>query len=148
MASSFLYSKHNIGTVPKDIGFSEYLALVERSPEELERRIQRRASAFVLARDVYYSRYSSYLPAWFDALGRDRIMLITFEELVASADAISRIATFFGIHLPNDVGLARENETRAFASPWLQRQVRRYASLVPSGSFRTFLRERYRSWSA
>lgn len=67
-------------------------------------------------------RYADWLPAWWEVMGRDRVHLVWFEDLVADAPRVlADVASWLGLDpagLPDE--LRSENRTTAFRNPRLQ----------------------------
>lgn len=85
--SSFLYSKHTLRRVPQDLDFSEYLRLVRRGSSSFDSLIHDPRTRHVLARDVEFSRYVTFLEEWVQDFPREQILLYPFEDMVADPRA-------------------------------------------------------------
>jgi hypothetical protein len=124
--SSFGFSRNNLGRVRGDLSFSDYVRLVESGddPRTFERRLGAGPSAYVLARDLRYSRYVDYLAQWRDRVGEDRMRILLFEEMSADPRReVQTICDWLGID-PSfyaSYDFTARNRTVAVRSPRLQR---------------------------
>lgn len=131
--SSFQYSKNNLGNVRRDLSFSRFVEELKRDP--LSRAIDECAgeSAYVLRRDIEYSRYIEYVSAWVTRFGRERVHVLLFEELKQEPrafmqDLARRLRidpTFYDRY-----DFPRRNETIHVRHPALHRRVRRLNGLL------------------
>lgn len=81
--SSFLYTKHNLARLNKNISFSAYLQLVRAGKKLYPDICNHAGSAYVLENDVDYSRYAIFLKKWMEAVGAKNILPLFLEDLNA-----------------------------------------------------------------
>ena len=86
--SSFNYTKHNLGLIPKNLMFGDFLQLISNGIPLFPKYCLSSSSAFVLERDKLYGQYANYLRPWIERLGRDRIEIIFFEDLRAGPERV------------------------------------------------------------
>ncbi|MBI1315622.1 hypothetical protein GC167_02015 [bacterium] len=80
--------------------------------------------------------YAEFLSRWFEALGRDRVQVLLFEELIGDPRTVlERLARFLEIDLDfyNKYGFPQHNETYATRNPGLHRKAVGFLPLVPKG---------------
>jgi hypothetical protein len=71
-------------------------------------------------------RLGTYVERMFDAVGRDRCLVVVFDDLVAdSALEARRIVDFLGLEPIEHVPLRAERRSRQVRYPWLQRLLKR-----------------------
>ena len=59
------------------VTFAQFLEMLEKQDRSLEGRT-------ILLNAIEHSKYSTYLKRWYDALGRERVYVLLFEDMVAS----------------------------------------------------------------
>lgn len=131
--SSFAYTQNNLGRISPDIGLADYCTAVAQG-DPLTNMVQHEASAYVLARDIEYSRYARWLAPWIETLGKDRVLPILFEDMRADPQTTLRQVTDWLELPPVDIpreALEARNRTEAVRSPKVQRVMRHLNSLVP-----------------
>ena len=71
-------------------------------------------------------RLGTYVERMFEAVGRDRCLVVVFDDLVAdSAGEAKRIIDFLGLDPIDFVPLSAERRSRQVRYPWLQRLLKR-----------------------
>jgi hypothetical protein len=84
--SSFQYTANNLARLPAGLTFSEYVQTIEDGAEITPDLCPNPASAYVLSRDIEYSRYINYLAPWFDCLCRKRLRVLVMENMIRDPD--------------------------------------------------------------
>jgi hypothetical protein len=115
--SFFEYQKTRL-RIPADMRIEDYLARADTlAPADFGDPENERWFA------VGGSRYADFLPAWVDQFGRERLLVLTFEDLTADpARVLTDTVTWLGLdpaRLP-DEALSSENRTMAYKSKGLQ----------------------------
>ncbi|MFN2595925.1 MAG: sulfotransferase domain-containing protein, partial [Pyrinomonadaceae bacterium] len=82
--SSFQYSKHNLANVRGDLSFARYVALARGGADSSSLAALAGESAYVLARDIGYSRYAEHIAPWVERFGRGRVNVLRFEDMRAN----------------------------------------------------------------
>jgi hypothetical protein len=143
--SSFAYSKER-GNVRRDVGFADFLRLAEDNPGETAQGWATGASAYVLPRDLQYSRYSDYLGEWRRKFGDERMKILLFEDLRADPKAVlQNLCGWLGIDpaFYDDYAFAGRNPTISVRSPAIQRLARGIAAKLGSGSLKDLAKRLY-----
>ena len=125
--SSFNYTQNNLARLSANLDFESFLALLERGQTLYPRYCTSEKSAYVLERDIEYSRYSTYLGAWANAMGPDRFKVIIFEEMIQNpGETLSSITDW--LKLPRmtatELQMDASNRTVPIRNPILHRAVR------------------------
>jgi len=134
--SSFQYTKLNLAAVDPRMDFAEFVDLALEDQQRLERRISDPRSRAVLPRDIGYSRYVHYLRHWSDALGPDRVMVLSLEQLRGDPRGVlCRLSDWLGVDRGGFAGLSleRHNETRSPRWARLHRLARWLGDRWPTG---------------
>ena len=80
-------------------------------------------------------RLGTYVERLFAAVGRERCLVVVFDDLIADSAAQSRrIVDFLGLEPVEPLPLRRQRQTRQVRYPWLQRLLKR-----PPMPLRTYL---------
>ena len=144
--SSFQYSKHNLANVRRDLSFAQFITEVMRRPDSALISEYAGESAFVLQRDIEYSRYIEHLSRWIARFGRERIQIYLFEEM-------KRDPRLFMQTLAGRLGIAAEfydrydfpvrNETVTVRNTSLHRRVKKLNRAIPRFPMRSVLKNTY-----
>ena len=71
-------------------------------------------------------RFGTYVERLFDAVGRERCLVVIFDDLIADPRGqYQRIMDFIGLTADKDVDLTVERESRGMRYAWLQRLLKR-----------------------
>lgn len=96
--SSFNFTQNNLLRLRRDLRFPAYLELLRKGAALYPDYCTDRFSAYVLERDLRYSRYADYLSRWFEALGRERVKVLCYEDVRADPQAaISELTDWLGL---------------------------------------------------
>lgn len=137
--SSFAYSK-NKGNLRSGLSFTEFVHLVKNQPgPTAQPEWAWRASAYVLPRDIQYSRYIEYLSAWRERLGDGRLRVIVLEEMRADPKAVVKeLCDWVGIDpaFYDDYDFAPRNRTSPIRSQLVQRIAHKLGERIGPGPFR------------
>lgn len=138
--SLYTYFRDNWSWIPGDMSFPEFLAAVRAGSHDFKgNELARNALA--------YGRYVDYLLPWRERLGEERIMVATFDELIADQRGLTkRVADWVGLDATfyDDFAFPRENETYAPRNRLLQNVNVAVRGLLPRGAFYENLRGLYR----
>jgi len=143
--SSFYYTKYNLAAVAGGFSFSDYVdRLLEGHGDAIARLVTRPASAYVLPRELEYSRYVEHLLAWRDALGSHRVLVFLFEDWIRDPAAVTRRICAALQIAPAPIRKSGErNETYRVHRLGIHRVARRVAPLLPQGWVKRTTRELY-----
>jgi hypothetical protein len=115
--SFFEYQKVRL-RFPAELTIEEYLEQADALGDEVGREPSTEKYMAVPG-----GRYADWLPDWWDVMGRERVRIVWFDDLVTDgAAAVGAVATWLGLdaaRLP-DAGLRSENRTTAFSNATLQ----------------------------
>lgn len=138
--SLFSYFSKNWDWIPREMSFAEYLSAVDA-----------RSHAFkgneIAQNALTLARYTGFLERWRDRLGKDRIMVVTFDELRLDHTGLTRrIARWLGLDptFYDDYPFSRENETYAARNNALQSANVALRGLLPKGRAYSVFRTLYR----
>lgn len=84
--SSFQYTANNLARLSPGLTFAHYVALIEAGAPLIPEWCSHEASAYVLQRDIGYSRYVQHVAPWIAALGNGRVKILVMEEMVNNPD--------------------------------------------------------------
>ena len=132
--SSFRFARDTLLRVDRSLSFADFVRLCRERPGALAGRISDPRTAYVLARDLDYSRYAEHLAPWLEALGRERVEVVLFEELRRRPErVVGRLAARLGLDrgFYDGYSFAPRNPTVRIRWPRLHRLVRRLARRAP-----------------
>lgn len=138
--SLFSYFKDNWDWIPKGMGFSEFLTHARNGTHEFKGN--------ELAKNALkFAQYVNYLKLWHAKLGDERMMVATFDELLADGPGLTkRIAAWAGLdpQFYNTYVFPRENETYTPKNRALQSLNIKVRGLLPKGRLYNTARAMYR----
>jgi hypothetical protein len=138
--SLYTYFRDNWNWIPGDMSFADYLAAVRAGSHGF--------NGNELARNALgYARYVDYLVPWRARLGEERMMVTTFDALLADEAALTRqVAGWLGLDASfyDTYTYPRENETYAPRNRMLQKVNVAVRGLLPRGALYETLRDKYR----
>lgn len=138
--SLYTYFRDNWSWIPASMSFSDFIAAVRAGSHDFNgNELARNALA--------YGRYVDYLLPWRERLGAERMMVVTFDELIADQRGLTRrVAEWVGLDpaFYDDFAFPRENETYAPRNRMLQSVNVAIRGLLPKGAFYENLRGFYR----
>ena len=132
--SSYNYTRNNLAALKSELSFAQYVELVDARQPLYPRYCHSASSAWVLERDIDYSRYERHVAPWLDALGPERLKIVLFEDLQRNTSAVAQdIWAWLGLEPPPGPAVAaeRRNETRAVKYRQFHRLVRKLNAAVP-----------------
>ncbi len=124
--SSFQYTQNNLARIAPEVTFDEYVDAV-LAGRSIANICPHPASGYVLTRDVAYGEYATHLAPWLDRLGRQRVTVLLFEELVADPRAVlQQLCRELRIdpHFYDQFDFGRKNPTYKVRYPVLHRAAR------------------------
>ncbi|MGF1455466.1 MAG: sulfotransferase domain-containing protein [Alphaproteobacteria bacterium] len=130
LKSLYDYARNNVGVLPPNITFAEFVSEMEKGP----------ASDVIgkhpmMCNGLQHSRYAEYLRDWMTAMGRDRLAVLIFEELIADPRSnLIRLANMLGIDpgFYDRYTFPKENESYSVSNRPAHRLARRMKGTVPS----------------
>ncbi len=131
--SSFQYSKHNLANVRADVTFARFIELLKCKNGDSLSSDYAGDSAYVLSRDLEYSRYIEHLQKWRERFGPERVHVLLFERLKSRpADFMKELALLLGIDetFYQDYDFQVRNETTKIKYPALHRRVRSLGRVI------------------
>lgn len=138
--SLFRYFQGNWDWIPADLNFADYIALLYRGQGQFK-------GNELAEKALIHAHYVTYLTRWRARLGPDRMMVLTFDALLADQAALTRqVADWVGLDTAfyEAYSFPRQNETYAPRARWLQRINRHARGVVPKGRSYDALRRAYR----
>lgn len=144
--SSFTYSKAK-GNVQAGLSFAEFVRLIRnQSSRNVVPNWASRASAYVLPRDLQYSRYIDYLKAWRERLGDERMRVVVLETVRVDPNAaVQALCRWLGIDpsFYDDYDFTPLNRTSPVRSQRVQRMAMTLASGMRNGPVKEFMKRVY-----
>lgn len=143
--SSFAHYKMK-GSMWKDLSFAEFVRRIRGEDPCAIPEWASDSSAYVLRRDLQYSRYIDYLSAWRERLGDERIRVMVFETMRADPNAaVQGLCTWLGINpsFYDGYDFAPQNRTFSLRSHRVQRVARTLAAGVRSGPVKEIMKRAY-----
>jgi hypothetical protein len=138
--SLYQYFKNNWDWIPSNVNFSEYLrTLREGNASYKGNELAENA--------IKHGSYVDYLTRWHEELGADRIMVLTFDELIRDQKKFTKnVAQWLGLDpdFYESYGFPRDNETYATKSVGLQKLNLAVRSKLPKGRLYNKLKSLYR----
>ncbi len=130
--SSFLYTKHNLASIPAQITFKEYLENIQNeiTPEWLDKC----PSKYVLKNDIKYGEYETYIAHWLNFIPKENILILLFEDLAEnSLSVITKICDFVDIDSSfyKDYNFKAKNQTIQIKSRWIHKLAVNLNNLIP-----------------
>ncbi len=144
--SSFQYSKNNLANVGRDVSFARFISEVRSTPDSRLLDEYGGESAYVLKRDIAYSRYVDYISQWTERFGRRHITVLLFEDLKRDPRRfMQRLASRLGIDpaFYESYEFAVKNETVSIRNPSLHRKARKLHAVIPGGRVKKILKGAY-----
>jgi Sulfotransferase domain len=144
--SSFQYSKNNLANVNHKVSFAEFVSEVKRSTESSLLDQYGGNSAYVLKRDIGYSRYIEYLEPWIARFGSDRIHTLLFEDMKRDARVfMQNLAELLRIDpgFYDKYDFPVKNETFTVKNPVLHRGARKLNRAIPRGRLKSLMQGVY-----
>jgi hypothetical protein len=125
--SSFQYTMNNLARLSPSLTFDRYISLVESGEALAPKWCDHTASAFVLERDLKYSRYANYLEPWLNAMGGERIKVLIMEDMIRHPDnTVKEVLNWLGLDpsLMGALDSKGRNRTQQVRMPALQSLIR------------------------
>lgn len=141
LRSLFTYFQQNWNWIPRSMTFDEFIEAVEEGRSDF-------GGNELAANALQNAWYSDHLLRWRDAVGKDRMLILLFEDLVSdSRRAMQGLAVRLGIDpsFYDDYALVAENETYEVRSAMLQDLNIFIRGYLPKGRFYEKLRSLYRA---
>ena len=138
--SIFTYYRNNWAHIPPDLDFHDYLARVRRDDARF-------AGNELAERPFRHARYLDFLIPWRDALGPDRMKVLTFEQVTGDPRGTMReIADWLDLDAGyyDDFAFRSDNESYQPRSRALQRINIALRGRLPKGRIYRALRAAYR----
>lgn len=111
--SSFQYTSNNLSAV-RGMSFQEYAeCLVNSNYNDIAKACKDEKAAFSLINELKYSNYISYLNLWNKHLGKEKMLILIFEEMIQNPEkALETTCDFLGIDFKQpEVNVERKNPT-------------------------------------
>ena len=133
--SSFVYSKYNLSRLNREISFRQYISIISSGKSLYPEFCLDRGSAYVLERDIDYSKYIKYVKKWTAALGRSRVFPVLLENIHADQGReVKVICNWLG--LANDEFSASRNNIVKNKTEINRSEIIHRAVLRLNGAFR------------
>lgn len=148
--SSFLFTRNVLGNCDRRLRFSDYAeCLMDDKMETIRQRFMKRASYWVLARELRFSRYVEWVTWWLGHLRPERFKVIIFERMQEAPEAVmTELCSWLGLDPCPYTGFSfgRNNRSYGVTHRRVHRWARAFASHVPSSPLREIIKHRYVSW--
>ncbi len=145
--SSFQYTRNNLARMDPSLSFDQYVEwALQKELEKIADHISHPGSAYVLARDVKYGCYVNFLRRWRDAVGQDRLFVVSFNSVVSGSGNLCRkIASLLEVDesLYRDFDFGAKNTTYETVSQSVQTWARRIGRWIPRNRFREWVKKVY-----
>lgn len=132
--SSFRYTKNNLARLKVDMSFSDYLLLLKNQEPLYPRWCTHPGSAFVLERDIHYSRYQLFLSKWLSTMSPENIFVVLMEDMIRHPySVVSEIVSWLNLRpIPeSDLESAAKNTTIVVNSKNVHRIALMLSSMLP-----------------
>ncbi|MBB5985654.1 sulfotransferase domain-containing protein [Sphingobium lignivorans] len=145
--SSFQYTLNNLARLRPGLSFARYLELMDSGTPLMPDWCRHPGSAYVLEREVTYSRYILHVAPWLEALGPDRLKLLVMEDMVRDPNGtVDGLLDWLGLDpstMPRMEKAAR-NRTESIRMSRLQATARYLnARIRPPAALRDVLKRGY-----
>lgn len=145
--SSFRYTQNNLARVDPSLSFAQYVRWgLNGKAGQIADYVSHPGSAYVLSRDIEYSKYIRYLVPWREAVGEDRLLSIEFSELVEQPQSICfRLASALGVDTSfyDDFDFESQNSTYETKSSRLHSLARQVGRWMPDGKIKKYVKQAY-----
>jgi hypothetical protein len=145
--SSFQYTRNNLARMSQEIYFSKYVdKMLSEKRDWVDEFVSHSGSAYVLKRDIDFSKYVEYLLNWREEVGRGRLLLFSFETLVSRPRATCQLlASTLNVDpkFYDDFDFEAQNTTYGISSSVLHALARRVGRWVPDGRLKQVAKQTY-----
>jgi hypothetical protein len=145
--SSFQYTANNLSRLSAGLTFARFVALIEAGERLIPNWCSHAGSAYVLERDINYSRYAQHLGPWITAIGRNNIKILIMENMIRDPDGtVRQVLNWLGLDPGRMAPLDRagRNRTEQLRMPALHALARRInARMRPSEPVRRLAKRAY-----
>ncbi len=146
--SSFEYTLNNLGNFKEPISFAEYVdLLLQNQKDQLMQKMRATTSQWVLSNEILLSSYQQHIERWCNALGAERVMVLSFDELKANPnESLEKALRFAKIETSSDtsqISLEKKNQTVAIRSRGLHKALAGLNNLVPNGTIKSKIKSAY-----
>ncbi len=147
--SSFQYTLNNLGNVRTPISFADYVQLLCNDDQsELAEHFRESPSRWVLCNELYLSRYSIHVGRWNDALGKERVLLLDYEDIKSRPlECVRRVFDWAALDSRTldrkDLRSERKNSTQGIRNTALHHFARRIGSKLPQSSIKRLVKRSY-----
>ena len=144
--SSFEYTKNNLAHFHENITFSKYVDFIlNNNIQELTKYMPDSTSRWVLANELYLSDYQKHIDKWQKAIGKDRVLLIDYDDFkLEPLFTLDRILKFVNLQgLNSDINLTRTNETIGVKNKLFHRIIRKINKIIPNSSIKDIAKAFY-----
>ena len=138
--SLYTYFRNNWSWIPAEMSFADFVAAARDGSHAF-------GGNEIAANALAFARYAKWLDPWRAALGDDRMMVRSFDELVADQKEFTRsVAAWIGLDpaFYDGYGFPRENETYVPRNRALQRLNVAIRDKLPKGALYDTARALYR----
>jgi hypothetical protein len=138
--SLYQYFKNNWDWIPCNLSFSDYLKAIREGTANFK-------GNELAENAIKYGSYVNYLTRWQEELGSDRIMVLTFDELIRDEKEFTKnIARWLGLDpdFYESYSFPRDNETYATKNSGLKKLNIAVRSRLPKGRLYNKLKTLYR----
>ncbi len=145
--SSFQYTQNNRARIDPSLRFHQYVDWgLEESYDSIQDHISHSGSAYVLSRDIKYGQYIEYLLPWRETVGKERLVIVSFEEMITDPEATCRrLATRLDVDpkFYDDFEFKARNTSYVTSSRLLHSLARSIGKQVPESRMKRLSKQIY-----
>lgn len=145
--SSFQYTRNNRARMSSSLQFHQYVEWgLKKRYDAIQENISHPGSAYVLSRDIEYGQYIDYLVPWRESVGEDRLVVVSFAEVVSGPKAMcSRLASAVGVDpvFYDDFKFEARNATYMVSSRLLHSLARSIGKRIPESQIKRLVKHVY-----
>lgn len=145
--SSFQYTRNNRARMSSSLQFRQYVEWgLKKEYDLIKDRSSHPGSAYVLSRDIEYGQYIDYLLPWRESVGKERLVVVSFTEMIADPKATCRrLASAVGVdpEFYDDFEFEARNATYMVSSRLLHSLARSIGRRIPEGWMKRLVKRAY-----
>lgn len=141
--SLYKFATGNMARMDKRLTFSEFVQRIDRGEMSKQRRV-------VLENAIEHSKYINYLRNWASVVGKDKIAVFLFEDLVENpASLMERICEFLEIDglFYRDYRFAPSNKSYEVRSQSMHKIKQKISSMIPKNRLRSEMAKLYEKFN-
>lgn len=147
LRSSFYYTQENLAGIDRAVTFQRYAdALLRDGVQELRGAFRNPTSYWIAERELNHSTYVKWIDGWVEAIGRERLHIVLFDDLTADPLGVVRcLAERMGADASwyNGYDFAARNATVRVRHQLAHRLARRWGARIAAGRMKSRLKQLY-----